>query len=238
MIDPSSSRRAMPSGSHQQVVEATPILSECCEQETSCRLQLVHSGHSVHATLQSLSKNGVLLRVALDDHSDELRPHALCCVAFPHRASLCAFLGCLLESHNQDSAGREVVIEMPQLLTVANLRQSFRVPVVHQSGLQVLFRLPDQRELVAEALNIAETGIEVEFAAKDNPPALAAGTAVDVELRFRDELVQLTGEVRRHQGTCAVMFAKPEGDGPQRQVARLHGMVLSLQQLWLKSRLR
>jgi len=238
MIEPSPSDRAMTSGRLQQPVEASLILSECCEQEVSCRLQLVHSGHCVRATLQSLSKHGVLLRVALDDHSDELRFHALCCVAFPHRSSLCAFLGCLLEIRNPDSAGREVVIGMPQLLAVTNLRQSFRVPVVHQSGLQVLFRLPDQRELVAEALNIAESGIEVKFAAKDNPPVLAAGTAVGVELRFRDELVQLTGEVRRHQGTCAVEFAKPEGDGPQRQAVRLHGMVLSLQQRWLKSRLR
>ena len=237
MTDSSSSRRAIPSGSHQHSVESAPILSECCGQATSCRLQLVHSGHCVRATLQSLQQDGVLLHVAVDDHSDELRARTLCCVAFPYRASLCAFLGCLTEIRNSDLMGREVVVERPTLLTVANLREAFRVPVVQQSGLQVVVRVAGQRELEAVALNIAETGIEVEFTAKDNPVSLTAGTPVEVELRFRDELVQLTGDVRRHQGTCAVMFAKPEGDGPQRQATRLHGIVLSLQQLWLKNRL-
>ncbi|MEK6257848.1 MAG: hypothetical protein AABP62_04430 [Planctomycetota bacterium] len=99
-------------------------------------------------------------------------------------------------------------------------------------------RLNDRHAITGDALNIAETGIEIEFAAREVAP-LSVGTLVGIELCFRDEIVHLTGEVRRHQGThCALMFAEPTSDQSQHKAARLHGMVMSLQQFWLKNRLR
>lgn len=223
----------------QREADALPILNDSCVFATTCRLQLVHSGHSVTATLRSATASGLVLRIAKDDHSDELYPHALCCVAFPHRTSLCAFLGCLLEIRNSDEFGREVVIAVPQRLVVTNLRKSFRVPVVSGSELRVVLRQVGQSSWNVTAGNIAETAIEVEFPTDREIPTLSLGTIVEVELHFRNEQLHLTASVRRQQGPqCGLLFVAATGAEAQHQTERLHGIVLSLQQLWLKSRLQ
>ncbi len=223
----------------QRETDALPILNDSCAFATSCRLQLVHSGHSVTATLRSATASGLVLRIAKDDHSDELYPHALCCVAFPYRTSLCAFLGCLLEIRNSDETGREVVVAVPQRLVVTNLRKSFRVPVVSDSELLVILKLADQPSWNVTAGNIAETGIEVDFPTDRDVPTLPLGTVVEVELHFRQEQLRLTASVRRQKGPqCGLLFVAATGAEAQHQTERLHGIVLSLQQLWLKSRLQ
>ncbi len=223
----------------QRELDALPILKEGCTFATTTRLQLVHSGHSVTATLRSVTTTGVVLRIATDDHTDELSPHALCCVAFPHRTSLCAFLGCLLEIRNSDEVGREVVVALPQRLVVTNLRRSFRVPVVSDSGLIVVLRRDDRSLCHVTARNMAENGIEVEFDSDREVPSLPLGTVLAIELHFHQEQIHLTGEVGRQQGShCGLLFSTRSGEAAQQQSARLHGVVLSLQQLWLKSRLR
>ena len=223
----------------QREADALPILNDSCAFRTTCRLQLVHSGHSVTATLQSVTASGLVFRIAKDDHSDELFPHALCCIAFPHRTSLCAFLGCLLEIRNSDESGREVVVAVPQRLVVTNLRKSFRVPVVSGSKLLVILKQAGLPPWKVTAGNIAETGIEVEFPTDSDVPTLPLGTVVEVELHFRQEQLRLTASVRHQQGPeCGLLFVAATGAESQHQTERLHGIVLSLQQLWLKSRLQ
>ncbi len=223
----------------QRELEALPILVESCTFATTCRLQLVHSGHSVTATLRSVTASGLVLRIMADDHSDELSPHALCCIAFPHRTSLCAFLGCLLEIRNSDEIGREVVVAIPQRLVVTNLRLAFRVPVVSDSGLIVILQQQGQPQWRVSVRNIAETGIEVEFASQGEAPVLPMGTVLEIVLQFRQEQLHLTGEVRRQQGLhCGLLFISTSGAEAHQQSARLHNLVVLVQQYWLKSRLK
>lgn len=223
----------------QREADALPILNDSCAYMTTCRLQLVHSGHSVTATLRSVTASGLVLRIAQDDHSDELFRHALCCVAFPHRTSFCAFLGWLLEIRNADEAGREVVVAVPQRLVITNLRKSFRVPVVSDSGLRVVLQRAGLPLSNVTPKNITETGIEVEFPTDCEVPLLPVGIVVDVELHFRQEQLRLAATVRHQEGPLYGLLFVPEIRAEiHHQTHRLHGIVLSLQQLWLKSRLQ
>jgi hypothetical protein len=68
---------------------------------------------------------------------------------------------------------------------------------------------------------------------------MSVGMTVDVELRFRGECVHKKGEVRQISGAkYGLAFSSLEDEQDRRQDARLNGFVLSLQQLWLKNRIR
>ena len=121
-----------------------------------------------------------------------------------------------------------------------NLRQSFRVPVIKDSGLRSLIRTADDQtydDVVVR--DIADAGIEIEFSV-GNVPELTVGRFLDVELRFRDETIQRRGEVRRVTGNKVGLAFNPQPEDEQenQQAIRMNGLVLAIQQLWLRSRLK
>lgn len=213
------------------------VFNECCAANASCRLQIVLSGRSVNATFHSAQENSIVLRTATSEHVEEYVPHTLCCVSFPHRTLFCAFVGCLVEHRGLDGALHEVVVGVPRGLTSTNLRRSFRVPVVDEADLRVVLHLGGKSFLV-EPLNVSENGIEIDVVDRMNEPP-PVGSEVTADLQLRDDRARIPGRVRRIDGThCAIMFEGSADNQTEEMDAPLHGIVLALQQLWLKNRIR
>ena len=219
-------------------LDSEKVLSDCCEQGVVCYFQLVHCGCPARATFVAVHPHGIKLRISPEENDVLLLPQAMCCVSFTYRTAFCAFLGCLIEVDEPTSTGRDIVASVPQQLTTTNLRQSFRVPVIQDSGLETIVRTEDGKSFSAMVLDIAETGLEMEFAT-DARPALWVGTSLFVELRFRGEIVQRAAVVRRVAGVCCGLSYRrnPSNADEQRQANRMNGIVRSLQQMWLKSRI-
>lgn len=218
-------------------LESGRIVSECCEHGSSCRFQLVHSEFSLHATFVALHVDGSGLHLALEDGGGSLNDHAICCVSFPYGTSFCAFLGCLIDVRPQVRGERLVVTTIPPMLTVTNLRRSFRVPVIEQAGLETIVQTPTGRKITVAARDITEDGTEIEI--PDNVlHEFSPGTCVSIELKFRGDVVQRTAQVRRIERTrCGLSFNPPPEESEKRGAATMRGIVLSLQQLWLRNRL-
>jgi hypothetical protein len=164
--------------------------------------------------------------------------NSICCVSFSFSPKFCAFLGYVIDVLGAKTADCRLVVSVPPQLMAANLRKSFRVPVIKNSGLQTAIRKSDETRFVVTTHDIAVAGIEVEFNPSDHP-GLKVGMFVDVELRFREETVEKRGEIRRISGLVyGLAFTCPPGQQEQNHDARLNGIVISLQQLWLKSRIK
>lgn len=233
----STSNRSADVGGMRYSLESARILAECCEQSANCRFQLVHCVYSLHATFVSLHDEWIEILLPSKDGESYLIQHAICCISFSYGTSYCAFLGCLVDVR-QDSPGHvRIVVTFPKQLTVTNLRQSFRVPVVDNAGLETTIRTATDREFRVIAHDITESGMEFELPAGIDP-GFDAGSQLTVELRFRDEVVVRPAEIRRKiENRCGVAFSSPVDEQAQQQATRMRGIVLSLQQLWLRSRL-
>jgi hypothetical protein len=211
------------------------ILNECCGRAASCRLHLLHSGHVIDATFDTLGADRLVLHVGTCQRDDMLLPAALCCVAFPFQQSLYAFIGCLNKVRDGDAA-LEVHFDVPATMAVTNLRGAFRVPVVRGAGLELTVLLGDGTRISADALNVSETGAEIGLSSDDD--RLAVDTEVQFELRFRDEQIELSAIVRRRQQLHrALQFTTPHPPDSRRKLVALQRIVRLLEQHWLKSRL-
>ncbi len=221
----------------KHVLDPTSILNECCDLRSTCRFQLVHNGSPFRAIFLGMRPNGIELDIPTEGRAERLQTEAICCVSFPFRTSLCAFLGCLVDVQTQISGERRVITTIPKQLTITNLRRSFRVPVIQHAGFEATIRLADSRLLSVNVCDVTEAGINVEFSADDHPN-LSVGIAVGVEVRFRGELIQKKGEVSRLSGShCIIVFASPMFEEDRREEDRWRETVSSLQKLWLKSRI-
>jgi len=185
-----------------------------------------------------IQPQGLELRMSSDDRSEPVLTQAICCVSFSNGMSYSAFVGLVLDVRSHKTGERDVVVAIPPQILTTNQRHSFRVPVIKDSGLETVISTPDKRRFDVTTRDIAETGIEFEFGT-DECPSLVAGTSLDVELRLRGEIVQRRGEVRRAIGNvCGLSFNALSDEDGCRRVARMNGFVLTLQQMWLKSRMK
>ena len=234
-----TSSRAIGSDDLQSSLDSKKVITECCECSGSCRFQMVHSGYSTPASFVTTSPRGVELRISPENAEEKFSPQSICCVSFPYRTSFCAFLGCLMDVRLLSSGERRLTVSIPQQLMTTNLRQSFRVPVIKDSGLQSLIRTAVDQTYDVVVRDIADAGIEIEFSV-GNVPELTVGRFLDVELRFRDETIQRRGEVRRVTGNKVGLAFNPQPEDEQenQQAIRMNGLVLAIQQLWLRSRLK
>ena len=233
----STSTVAGDSDSTSVELDVKRVLTDCCAQSASCRFQLVHSEFSMHATFLALHDVALELQLYSEDVGGSLHSEAICCLSFPYGASFCAFLGRLIDVSNLELGERRVLCTVPPQLTVTNLRESFRVPVVEQAGLVTILCTPSNQRFTVSACDITEAGMEINFAAGDDH-GLTVGTSVAVELQFRGKVVKRTAEIRRLvRNRCGLSFNRPSGATARQEAEQLRGIVLSLQQVWLKSRL-
>ena len=202
---------------------------------TACRLHLLHSGHVIDATIQAVRAERVVLHVSSRQRDEMLQPEALCCVAFPFRQSLYAFVGCVNKVRDGEAV-LEVHFDIPATLAATNLRRSFRVPVVRDAGVELTLLLGDGTRIDAEAVNISESGVEANLPPDDN--RLAIDDVVQCELRFRDQCIALPAVVRRRQlSHRALQFTPSRTPDARQQIAALQRVVRVIEQIWLKSRL-
>lgn len=219
-------------------LDSAKVLSECCTQKTVCRFELIHNGYSTSATLMKLHPQGVELRISADDANEPMIEQAICSISFSVGPTICAFLGHLLDVRVLSSHERKAFVTVPGLLFATNLRRSFRVPVIMDSGLETRVWTADGVKHWVTACDMAESGIEIEFES-GKVPELKVGGKLEIELRFRNENVKRTAEIRRIAGPrCGLSFGSNVEEIDREQAARLSRFVISLQQIWLKNRIR
>ena len=230
--------RATDNNDHRYVLDTTKVLRECCDQRAECLCQLVHSEDSMQAVFLGLGERGIEFQIPAEEACKSLHPKAICCVSFSYRTSFCAFVGCLLDVYQQESGERRLITAAPKDLAVTNLRQSFRVPVIRDACLETIIRTTNNRQITVSTLDIAEGGMEIQFP-PDDEHGLAVGNNVAVELRFQGQIIQRKAEIRRLAGSrCGLYFGIPSDEDGCRQAATMHRIMLSIQQIWLKSRLK
>ena len=119
-----------------------------------------------------------------------------------------------------------------------NLRQSFRVPVLPEAEFEVSLFLADDQSLGVTAIDVAQTGVEIELRNR-NDAALSVGSVVVAELRFNGETVRSPCEVRRTAGRrIGLSFVTSEDKADVQRESTISSMVISLQQYWLRSRVK
>lgn len=219
-------------------LDSAKVLNECCAQKTVCRFELIHNSYSTSATLIKLHPQGIELRISADDANEPLIEQAICSISFSVGPTICAFLGHVIDVRVLTSHERKVFVTVPDRLFATNLRRSFRVPVVMDSGLEVRVWTADGVKHWVTACDVAESGIEIEFEA-GKVPTVKVGGRLEIELRFRDETVKRTAEIRRIAGPrCGLSFGSNVEEVDREQAARLSRFVISLQQIWLKNRIK
>ncbi|WP_157606042.1 hypothetical protein [Schlesneria paludicola] len=217
-------------------LESAKVLHECCERGTSCRFKLIHNGYVAPARFLTLNGSNVRLQLSVEHDDEPLPEQAIACISFSYQSKFCAILGCVIEVGPLVAEYQSVTISIPKQVLTTNLRQSFRVPVVPDAGLETRILLPNQQWLPVQARDLADSGIEVELTAADWPE-LTVGTAVAIELRFRGETLEKPGEVRRINASgFGIAFDDVGSECEAPRDAQLARMTLVLQQLWLKNR--
>ena len=234
----STTNRSGDVGGTRHSLDAPTILVECCEQSVICRFQLVHCAFLTHATFVAMHEEWIEIRMPSQDGESSLIQHAICCISFSYGTSYCAFLGCLVDVRRKGNGDFQVFVTFPEQLVVTNLRHAFRVPVIEKSGLETILRTWQNQEFTVVARDITEEGIEIELPSGTDQ-GLTVGAPISIELKYRGEAVKRSAEVRRIIGKhlYSVAFVGGHDDQGQNQASRLRGIVLSLQQLWLRSRL-
>ena len=216
-------------------IKPVPVLTECAARSTPCRLHVLRSGFVSPARFHAVQQRQVLLRLDPDQKDDSLQSETLCCVGFHYQQFLCGFMVCVKQVRPVDGE-LEVQLEFPSELAAKNMRQSFRVPVVRDAGFELTMLLPDGTQLQGEAVNVSETGIEVNLPSDDN--RLRVDQEVQFILRFRDDRLDLPAVVRRRdQARLGFQFVSGGEVASRGKLTALQRIVRSLEQLWLKSRL-
>lgn len=235
-MPPTAATRAIEVDDSSHAVAPTQILRACCDNNFSCRFQIVQHEWSKPANFLRISPAGLEVRVTTEEGRDALRVGTICCVSFPFELSFCVFLASISDLLIKGDNDFRVVLPVPQHIKVSNLRRLYRVPIVSEAELRVTAQLSDDRGLEVHARDIAESGIEIDFGDGELPP-LNIGMLIGIHLNYRDESAQRKAEVRRLDGTrCGLLFRTPSAEVEREQSAALNNIVMSLQQLWLKSR--
>ncbi|MBM4076115.1 MAG: hypothetical protein FJ267_10760 [Planctomycetes bacterium] len=105
-------------------------------------------------------------------------------------------------------------------------------------GLHSTVRVVEKQPIQVTPINIAETGIEIESEHLGDF-GVDLGCAIQIGLDFQQKTIDLSGVVKRRRGSrFGIMFTHPPDSWTTRKADQLHSLVFSLQQMWLKSRIR
>lgn len=223
----------MDSSAH--VARPLPLLHDCCEQTTSCRLHLLHTGDQVPAMFQAVSQRQLIVRVAESYQAASLHVDALCCISFPVQQSFCAFLG-RVTGNVMTAAGAEIAFTLPQVIESTNLRRSFRVPIVQEAHVELVVCTRGRMRLSALPVNASDSGLEAQLTTDEAP--IEVNDPVRLDIRFRKDMVELPAVVRRREASrFGFELDLPAIPDSRERLAAWQRMVRSLEQVWLKNRL-
>lgn len=231
-----TSKRALDSIGSAASLESAKVLRDCCERGTPCQFKLIHNDYVAAGRFHNLNGWYVDLQLSMEQDDEAVPEQAIACLSFSYQSKFCAVLGYVVEVRSMIASNQSVTVSIPKQVLTTNLRQSFRVPILPDAGLEALILLPSQQWLRVQARDLADSGIEIELNAADWPE-LKVGTTVTIELRFRGKSVQKLGEIRRiHSSEIGIAFVDSTSDREVSRDVELARMTLVLQQLWLKSR--
>lgn len=223
----------MDSSAH--VARPLSLLHECCEQGTSCRLHLPHTGDQIPAMFQAVRHRQLILRVAESYQAGSFHVDALCCISFPVHQSFCAFLGCVT-GFETTGGGANIEFNLPQEIESTNLRRSFRVPVVREAHVELMVCLRGRARLTALPVNASDSGLEAQLATDEE--LIEVNDPVRLDIRFRKDLLELPAVVRRREAShFGFELDLPQIPESRERLAAWQKMVRSLEQVWLKNRL-
>lgn len=221
----------------QQAPSHKKILIDCCDQKRACRFLMLHSGFSAKAIFAAFNTNDVTLLVSREE-ATTLIPQAICCVSFPHNGSYCAFLSNLIEATEGNADHFKATLSLPNQLVTTNLRQSFRVPVLPEAEFKAAISPNDDQWFAVIPIDIAQTGLEIELGEKTEF-APAIGDVVNAEFGLNAETVRRRCEVRRIAGPrVGLSFVESDDKADLEKATAISSMVISLQQVWLRSRVK
>lgn len=216
-------------------IKPVPVLTECCARSTPCRVHVLRSGYVSNAKFQAIHPRCIEMQLEGEQKSDSLQLETLCCVAFHFHHFMCGFMGCVKQIKCVDGI-TSVQLEFPSELAAKNMRQSFRVPVIRDAGVELTIQLADGSQISGDAVNVSDSGIEVKLQTDD--ARIVVDCEVRFDLRFRDDRLDLPAIVRRRDQLRRGFQFMHSGDAESRiQLAVLQRVVRSLEQMWLKSRL-
>lgn len=210
------------------------FLVECCSLSLTAQMILLHTGRTVSGALRALRQGRLI--VVLDGELDETPfPNTLCCLSFTHQKSLHACLACV-DRIRDSSDGLEVHFELPSSVVSTSLRRTYRVPISPDSGVTLTLVIADGGRIVAEPLNLSETGAEISLSCDD--PRLILESEVQVELRLREELLSVPAIVKRSEpGRRGLQFQLASAPERRQCAAALQQLVRALEQNWLRNHL-
>jgi len=212
--------------------DITSLLSEHCSALLPGMVILPGLGTVIPARLARLMGDLLVLDL-LGDTKGQPRFLTSCVVSYYVGSCSTVFIT-RVESFilGVDEQPSKLTVKMPGAITLAETRQSVRVPVVEGVDLDVVARQQD-KTWRPRPLDISLSGIRLEFA---DDPGLAIGARLLVELALEEQRASLQAEVRRRVGTTILGLFFPgvwEGDelNPPQRYANI---VTRIERHWIK----
>jgi hypothetical protein len=218
-------------------INATEALRECCSYQAPAIILNAEGGLVCHARLTSLSSDSVTLDVISEEKIEP--PFKRCCISFVYRGDTRAFYAAVRE-HRQNLPPQlpQLVFEIPLGLLETEARAAFRVPIGEKSELPVRVATKDALSWAVRPVDLSLTGILIEFTAAEDPD-LPIGAETEVELRLRNEVVRLKGEVRRRdKHRYGLFFLEVASKHGIKAPKPLRNTVEALERSWLLLRVR
>ena len=219
--------------------DVAPVLRECVARRTLALVLDLETEWLSRAEFAAFSERSVMLDV-FHATADCYPSASLALVAFVWGEQTRAFLAPVVRMDARPAPEpSRLELEMPLEIASAMGQIRYRVPVFHDSGLDVKVIPDDSPRLVrAQAVNLSLTGILIEFA-KGADPHFPVGAGLTVALSLGKQGVSLAGEVvRTRERQYGIRFRDVWGiplfDPPE----ELRMIVRVLERQWLRERIR
>lgn len=234
--DPEKEPRGLESMLYLDASHVSDAMRECCALRMPVTV-IVPDASVVHGGRFVLCLDN---RVEVDLQGrplDVFRPLVVCCLVF-YRGGR-AFLGIFVTREYQPAgAGRcaRVIFSLPTQIIGADMRESFRVPILPGCNLKASLTVEDGRTWTVMPCDMSLGGIGLIFPPGEDP-ALEPGTRLVVRLEFDGERSVLAGEVRRaSEGRYGIFFYENLHFDELRTPDSFRRMVTALERYWLQNR--
>lgn len=182
--------------------ETRRVLNQCCYHKVPATILVDHADTIIHGRFASVSNEAVTFDLFLSEEKI-LMPPSLCSVTFCTSPGSCVFLAPVQDYQYDRNQPGQLVLDLPSQIAKTEARSVFRMPLWHESGLDVSVWSDDVWN--AQPINISLAGILIEFP-WDNVPDFSVGAELHVELQLESQIAALAAVVRRRVGSRYGLF--------------------------------
>jgi hypothetical protein len=189
------------------------------------------------ARFSRVSKERVTLEVFTPMADDAFPVGSRCAVSFHLGERSGIFIVEVLElSVPTPPRPPEVVLRYPKVVARGETRRAFRYPVSPMLQLRVVLTDTEGQSHNPKAVDLSLAGILVEFPGP-RIPELPVGGDVNLEIRLKNHLVRLTGEVRhQRRRQCGLLFKEVVEAGLLDPPQMLLTLLRAVEARWLEER--